>query len=88
MHVQLHRGVGSGNCPDREKMGFGQISFQLISALSRAGHHRVASNQNIADREELMEGGRRGPSHLAVALAHVIFGVSLDPYPSLVPEKA
>lgn len=47
-----------------EKMGFGQTNSQLISGLSRVGHHRAASNQNIADRKELMKGGREeGEDH-------------------------
>lgn len=42
-----------------EIMGFGQINFQLISGLSRVGHHKATKNHSIAGRKELIEGGRK-----------------------------
>lgn len=58
-----------------EIMRFGPINFQLISGLSRVGHHRATRNQSIAGRKEVMEGGRKERTIPFGSMPHVIFGV-------------
>ena len=70
-----------------EKMGFGQIGFWLVSGVSRVGHHRPASDQNIAYRKELMEGGRKERTIPFGSMTRGIFGMPSNLHPSLVPEK-